>query len=176
MRGARVIVSGLALACGLGGVTSPAWAGRAGRSIQVSGYYGTTCGATMGGVLNFGTLNPAQNPTNRTYTVGTTVSVTCSSTTTFGIWSALTTNASGTQRRMWNPVTNSFLNYTLYLDAPSGTVMPTSSTTSGYSLAPSNASGVSSTLYVSGIAATLASGQALQAGHYEDNIVITVSY
>ncbi|OMJ32979.1 hypothetical protein BSZ14_05075 [Sphingomonas sp. Sph1(2015)] len=158
------------IAVAVGMAASPAQAGQAARSIRVTGYYGTTCGATMGSALNFGTLNPAQNPTNQSYTVGTTLSVTCSSSTNFGVWSALTTNASGTQRRMWNPLTNSFLNYTLYLNGSSNTVMPTSSSTSGYTAAPSVPQ------YISGIAATLASGQTLQAGHYEDNIVITVSY
>lgn len=157
--------------CGAAVLPAAAYAaGTTARTIAVTGYYGASCGSTVSGNASFGTLNPAANPTNTSYSVAISAIVTCSTQTPFGIWSALSSKANGSQRRMYNSTANAYLNYTLYLNQGAGTIMPTSTTSSGFTSLSGNPTNVS------GIAVVLPSGQTLQAGHYQDDIVITVSY
>jgi spore coat protein U-like protein len=145
-------------------------AGTVGKSFQVSGYYGVSCSASIAGNFNLGLVNPAANPINTTYQASSAIVVNCASAIPFSVWSALSGNASGTQRRMYNANANSYLNYNLWLNYDSNYLMPTSSTTSGSTAI------AGSPTYVSGVTVTVPSGQTLAAGHYQDNIVITVSY
>ncbi|MFV0921901.1 spore coat protein U domain-containing protein [Sphingomonas parapaucimobilis] len=152
--------------------TSPAHAGSVARAFQVQAYYGVTCEASFAGSLNFGLINSQLNTSQSTFqTVGSMI-VNCSSATPFGIWSALSANANGPQRRMFNAAQNAYLSYDLlYPSGPnSNQPVPTTQNTTGYT---SLAGGQT---YVSGIMARLSPGQSFQSGHYQDDIVITVSY
>jgi spore coat protein U-like protein len=153
-------------------------AGVATAAFTISARYQQTCEISAVPVLDFGTITSNASPV----TTSDTLVVSCSvgSATPFGVWAPLSANASGTQRRMKNnnASAGNYLNYSVFMGATGSTVLPTTSTTTGYT----SPTGTGTTGYSIAtkvgiqLRATLPAGQTLTQGYYVDDLVLTVSY
>lgn len=155
----RIIALGIAAAAAI--ASTPALAGTATGTVQVSLNVSSSCSVTAQ-PLDFGTTNTFTATIDST----STTSVKCTPLAAYEVLVDYGVNASGTQRRLKSPA-GAFVNYGLFSDASRSTAWtPTQGTT-----AVGNGSDQATPIY-----GRIPIQTAVAAGDYKDTVTVTVNY